>query len=84
MINYLLYRYNGMTTGIMAQSPVRLIDNFLLIINKNDMTFNSYKSIINHQSSSQDYQCSYNRLLYQIWPLILIATLIKFIHKRPT
>ena len=73
-----------MTTGIMAQSPVRLIDNFLLTINKNDMTFNSYKSIINHQSSSQDYQCSYNRLLYQIWPLILIATLIKFIHKQPT
>ena len=52
MINYLLYLKNGMTTGIMARSPVRLIDYFLLIINKNDMTFNSYKSIINHRSSS--------------------------------
>ena len=41
-----------MTTGIMARSLVRLIDYFLLIINKNDMTFNSYKSIINHRSSS--------------------------------
>ena len=36
-------------------SPVRLIDYFLLIINKNDMTFNLYKSIINHRSSSIFY-----------------------------